>query len=109
MPELDGFGVLRGVGVERAPAVVFVTAYDQYALRAFDVHAIDYLLKPFTDERFRESLHRAKRQVRPGRLGELSGKLAALLEPYGPDASARRSRPRPLDRLPGQSSGAVTL
>src|SRR6266850_3209719 len=77
MPELDGFEVLREVGVERAPAIVFVTAFDQYALRAFDVHAIDYLLKPFTDERFRQSLERAKLQVRHGRLGELSQKLAA--------------------------------
>jgi len=79
MPELDGFEVLREVGVQRAPAIVFVTAFDQYAIRAFDVHAIDYLLKPFTDERFRQSLERAKLQVRQGRLGELSQKLAALL------------------------------
>ncbi len=64
MPELDGFGVLREVRNTHLPAVVFVTAYDQYALRAFEVHALDYLLKPFTDERFRESLERAKQQVR---------------------------------------------
>src|SRR5438046_7499435 len=68
MPELDGFEVLEAIGRESIPAVVFVTAYDQYALRAFEVHAVDYLLKPFTDERFRESLDRAKRQVRQGRM-----------------------------------------
>src|SRR5437660_1735931 len=106
MPELDGFEVLREVGVERAPAVVFVTAFDQYALRAFDVHAIDYLLKPFTDERFRQSLERAKQQVRHGRLGELSQKLAALL---GPGEPSRAARPRYLDRLLVKSGGKVTL
>jgi len=109
MPELDGFGVLREVDLERAPTVVFVTAYDQYALRAFEVHAIDYLLKPFTDERFRESLDRAKRQVRQGRLGDLSGKLAALLQRYGAEAPARPGRQRYLDRLLVKASGTVTL
>jgi len=104
MPELDGFGVLREVGVERAPAVVFVTAFDQYALRAFDVHAIDYLLKPFTDDRFRQSLDRAKQLVRQGRLGDLSRKLAALLDN---DESA--PAPRYLDRLVVKSGGKVTL
>ncbi len=106
MPELDGFGVLREVGVERAPAVVFVTAYDQYALRAFDVHAIDYLLKPFTDERFLEALARAKQQVRHSRLGELSGKLAALLETYD---GGRATAPAYLERLVVRSGGKVTL
>ena len=106
MPELDGFGVLREVGVERAPAVVFVTAFDQYALRAFDVHAIDYLLKPFTDDRFRQSLDRAKQLVRQGRLGDLSRKLAALLDN---DESARAPAPSYLDRLVVKSGGKVTL
>jgi two-component system, LytTR family, response regulator len=59
MPRLDGFDVLEILGDE-APAIVFVTAYDQYAIRAFEVHAIDYLLKPFTDERFEKALARAK-------------------------------------------------
>ena len=105
MPGLDGFGVLREVGVERAPAVVFVTAFDQYALRAFDVHALDYLLKPFTDDRFRQSLERAKQLVRQGRLGDLSRKLAALLDHDEPAPA----RPRYLDRLVVKSGGKVTL
>ena len=105
MPGLDGFGVLREVGVDRAPAVVFVTAFDQYALRAFDVHALDYLLKPFTDDRFRQSLERAKQLVRQGRLGDLSGKLAALLDHDEPAPA----RPRYLDRLVVKSGGKVTL
>ncbi len=58
MPEMDGFEVIRAVGVERMPHIVFVTAYDQYALRAFEVHALDYLLKPFPKRRFKESLAR---------------------------------------------------
>jgi two-component system, LytTR family, response regulator len=60
MPDLDGFGVIAEVGAERMPAVVFVTAYDQYALRAFDVHAFDYLLKPFEGERFHAALARVR-------------------------------------------------
>ena len=60
MPDLDGFGVIAEVGAERMPAVVFVTAYDQYALRAFDVHAFDYLLKPFEGERFHTALARVR-------------------------------------------------
>src|SRR5688572_14922972 len=56
MPELDGFGVLAELTPAEMPVVVFVTAYDAHALRAFEVHALDYLLKPFTDERFAESL-----------------------------------------------------
>jgi len=104
MPELDGFGVLREIGTEGVPAVVFVTAFDQYALRAFEVHALDYLLKPFSDARFRESLTRAKEQVRRGRLGQLSRRLAALLDTYGEPA------PRGyLERLVVKSGGRVTL
>ena len=78
MPELDGFGVVEEVGVERMPLVVFVTAYDQYALKAFEVHALDYLLKPFEDERFHTALQRAKRQARV-RGGEAGERLSALL------------------------------
>ncbi len=70
MPELDGFDVVRSIAPAELPAIVFVTAYDQYALQAFDVHAIDYLLKPFTRERFRTALSRARERLlgraRPG-------------------------------------------
>jgi two-component system LytT family response regulator len=120
MPELDGFGVLREVGTDGVPSVVFVTAYDQYALRAFEVHALDYLLKPFSDDRFRESLERAKVQVRHGRLGQLSKKLAALLDSYGAApvpatgaaSAAPAAEPQPrayLERLVVKSGGKVTL
>lgn len=63
MPELDGFGVVRTVGVEHMPAVVFVTAHDEHAVAAFEVHAVDYVLKPVDRERFSEALRRAKRRV----------------------------------------------
>jgi two-component system, LytTR family, response regulator len=60
MPEVNGFGVLEAVGVENIPCVIFVTAYDEYAVRAFEVHALDYLLKPFDQERFDAALARAR-------------------------------------------------
>ena len=64
MPELDGFEVVDAIGVGRMPAVIFVTAYDRYALRAFEVHALDYLLKPFYDERFATAVQRARRLIK---------------------------------------------
>ena len=60
MPGMDGFGVVQSIPVKEMPRVVFVTAHDQYALRAFEVHAFDYLLKPFGEERFRTVLQRAR-------------------------------------------------
>jgi two-component system, LytTR family, response regulator len=80
MPELDGFGVLRRVGPERMPVVVFVTAFDLYALRAFEAHALDFLLKPFSDERFADALSQAKMRVRQERISTLGEQLAALIE-----------------------------
>jgi len=80
MPGLDGFGVLAALPRAEIPVVVFVTAYDEYALRAFAAHAQDYLLKPFADERFAESLAHAKSQVRQRRVGRLGRRLAAELE-----------------------------
>jgi two-component system, LytTR family, response regulator len=67
MPDLDGFGVIAEVGPERMPSVVFVTAFDQYALRAFEVHALDYLLKPFEADRFHNALVRARAHLSPTR------------------------------------------
>jgi len=68
MPELDGFEVVMSMAAAERPGIVFVTAFDRYALRAFDVHAIDYLLKPFTRDRFRTALARARdRHARPRR------------------------------------------
>ena len=79
MPEVDGFGVLDRVGADTVPAVIFVTAYDQYAVRAFEVHALDYLLKPFDDKRFAGALARAKERVGARRRGEVDNRIAELL------------------------------
>ena len=78
MPELDGFEVLRRLDPAQRPAVIFITAFDEFAVRAFDVHALDYLVKPFDDARFAEALDRAKRTIAAGD-GELGRRLDALL------------------------------
>lgn len=80
MPEIDGFGVIRAVGPERMPAVIFVTAFEQFALDAFRVHALDYLVKPFTDEALAAALERAKRLVRGDQMHDLARRFADLVE-----------------------------
>jgi len=85
MPGADGFDVIEAVGVDKMPFVVFVTAYDRYALRAFDVHALDYLLKPFDRERFRQALTRAHQQLeRSAGNGEIERRLAAIVNDLRP-------------------------
>jgi two-component system, LytTR family, response regulator len=79
MPEVDGFAVLRAVGAERMPPVIFVTAFDEFAVRAFDAHAIDYLVKPLREARFTESLQRVRDRMRSADAVALSTKLSALL------------------------------
>lgn len=88
MPKLNGFEALAQVEVERIPAIIFVTAFDQYALKAFDVHALDYLLKPFTDQRFEEALKKAKAHIQMKEINRLSQSLVALL---GKNSGAARS------------------
>lgn len=83
MPEIDGFDVLDALCEEAAgalPVVIFVTAYDQYALRAFDAHAADYLLKPYSDERFEMALQRAMQIVRGGSSSQVVERIRALLD-----------------------------
>ncbi|MCI0746982.1 MAG: LytTR family DNA-binding domain-containing protein [Verrucomicrobia subdivision 3 bacterium] len=102
MPELDGFGVLAALEGEKRPAVIFVTAHDRFALKAFEVHAIDYLLKPFDRERFQKALQRAKEQLQTRQAGEVDSRLAALL------ASLKAESKTP-DRIPVKGSGRVIL
>ena len=81
MPEVGGFAVLEALKNEGLPPVIFITAYDHYAVRAFEVHALDYLLKPFDRERFKAAIARAKRQIRRDRNGDgLDERIIALLE-----------------------------
>ncbi len=80
MHDGTGLDVVEQVGPERMPAVVFVTAYDDYAVKAFELNAVDYLLKPFDDERLNRSIDRAKKQILSARAGELTTQLQTLLE-----------------------------
>jgi two-component system, LytTR family, response regulator len=91
MPGADGFDVIDAVGPDKMPFVVFVTAYDRYALRAFDVHALDYLLKPFDRERFRQTLVRAQAQLDRNNGGDLERRLTAIVQDLKP-AKARTDR-----------------
>jgi two-component system LytT family response regulator len=101
MPKLDGFEVIQTVGPDRMPAVVFVTAYDQHALRAFEVQALDYLLKPFDSERFQGALRRVRRQIDTRETGDIGQRLLALVRDLRP-ASASRT-----DRLVVKSGGRL--
>jgi two-component system, LytTR family, response regulator len=87
MPGLSGFDALAEIDPEIWPAIVFVTAFEQHALRAFEVNAVDYLLKPFDDERFERSFHRALEQLRLKRAGEADSNLTRLVRSQaGPPA-----------------------
>jgi len=101
MPEVDGFEVLEVIGPGRAPVVVFVTAYDEYAIRAFDVHALDYLLKPFDGERFRQAIGRARASIR-AKADVDREKLAALLGDL-------RDERRYLERIVVKTAGRVVF
>jgi two-component system LytT family response regulator len=79
MPKMSGLEVIAAVGAEQMPMVVFVTAYDEFALRAFEVNALDYLLKPFDDERFNKALDRVKRQIRQSQRGDFDERLLQML------------------------------
>lgn len=92
MPKLDGFEVIATVGADRMPAVVFVTAYDQHALRAFEVQALDYLLKPFDAERFQGALERVRRQMDSQESSDLGRRLLALVRDIKPERPARSER-----------------
>lgn len=80
LPDEDGFQVIRRVGVDAMPAVVFVTAYDEFATRAFDVHAVDYVVKPFPDDRLRQAVARARQRIERGTVDALRRQLEELLE-----------------------------
>ena len=100
MPGATGFDVIQSIGPERMPFVIFVTAYDRYALRAFDVHAIDYLLKPFDRERFQQALLRARQQLDRRTNGDLERRLLQLVQDLKP-------APQRLERFVIKAGGRV--
>jgi two-component system LytT family response regulator len=103
MPEQDGFSVMEAVGGERLPLVVFVTAHDSYALRAFEVRALDYLLKPFDQERFRQSLQRVRTELAHMETDALARRVLELASTY------RGERHVQGDRLVVKSAGRVSF
>ena len=98
MPEMDGLEVTRTVGAEHMPAVVFVTAHDQYAIQAFETNALDYLLKPVTEERFRKALERAKTRKQAALATDQGRHILSLLE-------SMVAPPRTLNRLAVRTAG----
>jgi two-component system, LytTR family, response regulator len=102
MPELDGLGVVEAVGIDRMPLTIFVTAFDEYAVRAFEAQAIDYLLKPFARPRFQQALDRARRHLERHRRAELSGQLLSVV-------ATLRARAEPGPRLMVKSGGRVVF
>jgi len=100
MPEISGFDVIAEIGPERMPFVIFVTAYDTHMLEAFDVHAVAYLLKPFSDERFESALEHARSRIRERDAAGLASTLAALVVPQPP-------APAPLQRFTVPAGGRI--
>lgn len=103
MPEADGFDVVAAVGPDSMPATIFVTAYDQYAVRAFEIHALDYLLKPVEPERMRAALARARAQL-SAKPDDLAARVAAVLGELGAGPARRYVR-----RLAVKKAGRVLL
>lgn len=91
MPEMSGLEVVREVGVDEMPVTIFVTAYDEYAVDAFDAHALDYLLKPIDENRFAEALERARVRLRETESEALSERLQGLLRRYAGEGEATPS------------------
>jgi two-component system LytT family response regulator len=114
MPRMSGLDVVRAIGAAAMPATVFVTAYDQYALNAFDCAAVDYLVKPFKDDRFAESLRRARRQIESESRERLHEQMLTLLQggtastPL-PAAPAPDGPPRYLERIAVQMRGKMRV
>src|SRR5215216_3904611 len=102
MPELDGFGVLEEIGSARMPVVIFITAYDEFAIKAFEVHALDYLLKPFNRERMRDALVHAKAHLSQRKSREMDRRLDALIKDI-------KAQPKHIKRLAIKSSGRIVF
>lgn len=101
MPGVDGFGVIERVGAAAMPAVIFVTAFDEHAVRAFEIHAFDYILKPFDDARLHDAVRRVREQLGAEREGTQAERLVRLLRDYlaGGRDGPRRLAVRTGDRI----------
>jgi two-component system LytT family response regulator len=110
MPDLDGFEVLRQIAGKASPITVFVTAFDQYAVRAFEVHAVDYLLKPYDTARFREAFSRAKERAQPGGAARTAEdeRMRALIADYVANTQPASTR-QPLDRVAVKVDGVLKI
>jgi len=108
MPLMDGFQILRQIPTERMPVTIFVTAYDRYALAAFEAHALDYLLKPFSDERFAKTLERAIAQIDLRQSGEIASRMLAMLD-RGIGVERQARTPRGIGRLAVKVGGRVLI
>ncbi|HMC54622.1 MAG TPA: response regulator, partial [Gemmatimonadaceae bacterium] len=114
MPGRNGLDVVREVGPEHMPLTIFVTAYDKHALQAFEVAAVDYLLKPFDDERFEQALARARRMLELEEVGKLRSRLLEVLQGERGERSAERADAPPpsgeyLERIPVEMRGKVRV
>ncbi len=107
MPGYTGMEVVKNVGVDHMPPVIFVTAYDHYAVKAFDVAALDYLLKPFDDERFHQAFERAREAIQLRGVNDLRGRLAALLSDTLPER--RPDSMKYIERLAVEMRGQVRV
>jgi two-component system, LytTR family, response regulator len=108
MPGIDGFGVIRALTPEECPHVIFVTAHDRHALAAFEVHALDYLVKPIDDERFAEALRRASETIRKERDGDLGRRVRAAIGEWTPDSPPASAKVMS-DRYPVKDRGKVVF
>lgn len=102
MPDLDGFGVIEKIGPRLMPPTIFVTAHDQYALRAFDAQAIDYLLKPFDKVRFERALEHARESIAAKQQTQIGAQLMALVQ-------STKSNPPATERFVVKSGGKITF
>jgi two-component system LytT family response regulator len=113
MPGVDGFGVIEEIGADHMPVVIFVTAYDTHALRAFEAHAFDYLLKPIDDDRFVATVDRARRRVVEREESEVARRLAALMHEIRPALDAAdqspAARPESADAPAAAPAGRIVV
>lgn len=110
MPLKTGLEVVREIGARSMPPTIFVTAYDQYALKAFEAAAVDYLVKPFDDERFEQALRRARRMIELAEVGRLSEQLLDVLQAQGQTAErAPSQQPQYLERIAVEMRGQVRV